>query len=214
MNYLFKNISFKNKKKLLCNINIITKKYSKNECIFHENDTCNYITFIISGDILVKNFLSDGREVILRILNESESFGEGLIFSEKPRYHGSFIAKTDTIINLISKNDLIYLMKSNYKISLNILNKLNMASYKQMTHIRLLNLKKVSSKIAFFFYLKYEDYGREFLISLNKTQIAQYLNIERPTFSKELNCLINEKILAYNKKKYTILDIDSLIKRI
>ena len=214
MYYLFENISDFNRKKLLNSIQIITKSYKKGEIVFKENDLCEAICFIKKGRIIAKNIFTDGHEIIVRTLNRFDSFGEGLIFSDNPLYKATFIVVDDCKLQFILKKDLISLMNLNSQISLNIFKHLNNQSFIQMAHLKLLTLKKVSSKVASYFYLNYKNLGKEFLLTLNKTEIAQYLNIERPTFSKELNNLIKNNIISYSHKKYTIIKPEDLIKRI
>jgi CRP-like cAMP-binding protein len=214
MTYLFKNISSFNKKKLIPYLKVINKTYSKNECIFNEGDICNSIAFIKKGSVVAKNILIDGHEMIVRTLSKNDSFGEGLIFSSDPSYKATFLAKTDTEITFITKDTLLKLMRINGQIAMNIFERLSDLSIAQTTHIKLLSLKKVSNKVASFFYIMSKEKGKTFSLSLNKSEIAQYLSCERPTFSKELNYLIKENIISYSKKKYTINNINALIKRI
>jgi CRP-like cAMP-binding protein len=214
MYYLFNDISSIKKRKILSQINLITKTYKKGEVIFKEGDNCTSLCLIKKGKIIAKNLFLDGHEIIIRTLCRHDSFGEGLIFSKNPKYRATFIATENVELQLLSKDDLTKLMSSNPQISLNIFEYLNKQSFINMSHIKLLSLKKVSSKVASFFYLKFNEEGKEFQLSLNKTEIAQYLNIERPTFSKELNYLIKNNIISYFHKTYKVLDPIELQKRI
>ncbi|MCR5787421.1 MAG: Crp/Fnr family transcriptional regulator [Acholeplasmatales bacterium] len=214
MTYLFNNISDFNKRKLAQYVKGVTRTYKKDECIFREGDKCNSIAFIKKGGVVAKNLLSDGHEMIIRHISKSNSFGEGLIFSNDPTYKATFLATNDTEITFISKDSLVTLMRLNSEVGINLFKKLSDLSYEQTSHIKLLSLKKVSNKVACYFYLISKEKGKTFSLTLNKTEIAQYLNIERPTFSKELNYLIKNNIISYSKKKYTVNDEKALIERI
>ncbi len=214
MYYLFNNISSIKKRKILDSINLITKNYKKGDIIFKEGDICNHLCLIKKGKIIAKNLFIDGHEIIIKTLCRHDSFGEGLIFSKDAKYRATFIATDNVELQLLSKDDLTKILSSNPQISLNIFEYLNKQSFMNMAHIKLLSLKKVSSKVASYFYLKFNEEGNEFQLTLNKTEIAQYLNIERPTFSKELNYLIKNNIISYFHKTYKILDPIKLQKRI
>jgi CRP-like cAMP-binding protein len=215
MYYLFDNVSDYKRKELLKNVHFQTKTYKKGECIFNESDLCNYIGFIKKGSVVAKNIMDDNHEISIRELNQSDSFGEGLIFSKNPTFKATFISREDSEITYISKEDLLYLFKENQTIMLNVFEKLNRESQLHMKHIKLLSLKNVKSKVACYFYLKAKETNNNtFNITLNKTEIASYLNIERPTFSKELNYLIKERIISYSHKVYTILNQEALLERI
>lgn len=214
MFYIFNELSDSTKRRLSKEINVITKTYPKDTIIFNEGDYCKSICFVKKGRIIVKNIFTDGHEIIVKQLEHNDSFGEGLVFSNCSNYKGTFIAVENVELKMITKEDLIHLIDLNTQVALNIFNHLNEQSCMHMEHIKLLSLKKVSSKVASFFYLKYKELGKEFNISFNKTEIAQYLNIERPTFSKELNYLIKSNIIGYNHKRYEIKNPDLLIERI
>ncbi len=215
MFYIFNNINDYKRKELLGKIKIQSKIYQKGECIFHEDDDCNYIGFIKKGLVFAKNIIDDNHEIVIRTLISNDSFGEGLIFLPNPKYKATFIAEEITEIQFISKDDLILLFKENEQVMINVFSKLNEQSVIQMKHIKLLSLKTVKSKVASFFYFKYQEtHSKTFSVSLNKTEIARYLNVERPTFSKELNDLIRQDIISYFKKTYTINNLNKLLENI
>ena len=49
-----------------------------------------------------------------------------------------------------------------------------------------------------------------FLINYTKTELAAFLNVERPSLSYELSRLIKEGIIANQNKLYTIINLNKL----
>lgn len=208
---IFKNIDEEIKQELLKQIHPLTKEYLRGERVYLENDLCSSIAIIKRGVIKATQNFSDGHEKIIRILNPNEIIGLSLIFSSVPFYKGSFFCETLTTLTIISKADLLYLMGQNKQISLNILSYISDYSIKQTEHIKLLSYKTIRSKLCAFLYHEYQrTQALTFLIPYTKTELAAFLNMERPSMSAELSKLIHENIIANQNKLYTILDLKKL----
>ncbi len=206
-NMIFKNVSTEEKNNLLKSIKPITKEYFRQELIFEENALCDKIAIIRRGCVKAKIFYQDGHETVIRILNQNEIIGLSLIFSSSPYYKASFYAETLTTITLISKLDLLKMMKENDTIQKNILSLISDYSIEQSNHIRLLSYKTIRQKLCAFLYMQAkEKKATTFLINYTKTELALFLNVERPSLSKELSKLIQEGLIANQNKLYTIIN--------
>lgn len=208
---IFKNVDEKTKEILLKEIKLITKEYLRGENIYLENDLCSSIAIIKRGVIKASQSFSDGHNKIIRILNPNEIIGLSLIFSSNPFYKASFYSETLSTIQFISKEDLLYLMENNQQIKLNVLSYISDYSIKLNEHIKLLSYKTIRQKLCAYFYLEYQkSQATSFLIQYTKTELAAFLNIERPSLSFELSKLIKEGLIANQNKLYTIIDIKKI----
>lgn len=208
---IFKNVNEITKKELLSKIKIIKKEFLRGEKIFLENDLCSSIAIIKRGIIKASQSFSDGHDKIIRILNQNEIIGLQLIFSSNPFYKASFYSESLATIEIISKDDLIYLMDNNKQIKENILSYISDYSIKLNDHIKLLSYKTIRQKLCAFLYFEAQKKeATSFLIDFTKTELAAFLNVERPSLSYELSKLINDGIIANQNKLYTIIDIKKL----
>lgn len=208
---LFKNISLEEKNELLKLINPIKKEYLRNEIIFTEGNLCNSIAVINRGSVTAKQSFRDGHDNIIRILNKNEYIGLNLIFSSSPFYKGSFYSDSLTTLTLISRDDLLKLMKLNDNIMMNVLASISDSAVKLNDHIKLLSHKTIRSKLCYYLYSEYlKNNQTTFLISYTKTELSAFLNVERPSLSYEIGKLINDGIIANQNKLYTIIDIEGL----
>lgn len=209
---LFSNITEQEKNELLKKIHPIHKEYLRGEKIFSEHDLCNYIAIINRGAVKASQSFQDGHDKIIRILNSNEMIGPALIFSSHPFYKASFYAENLTSLTLISKDDLYILMKESSIVLQNVLALISDYSIQLHEHINLLSYKTIRQRLCAFFYL--EGKRKEactFLISYTKTELAAFLNVERPSLSFELSKLIHEGIIANQNKLYTIVDMNRLL---
>lgn len=208
---LFYNINDLEKKELLKDINVIKKEYFRGECILEEEGLCNSIAIVRRGKINAIKYYSDGHGKIIRTLEQNDCIGLNLIFSSNPFYKASFYAESLVTIELITKEDLYKLMLKSKVILSNILEAISNSSIELNDHIKLLAYKTIRERLAYYLYSVYEaKHELTFVIPYTKTELADYINVERPSLSNELSKLINEGIIANKNKLYTILDLNRL----
>ncbi len=212
---IFNNVTETEKIELLKKINIKTKEYLRGEIIYLENDLCDEVAIIKRGNIKASKSYNDGHEKIIRLLNQNEIIGLSLIFSSHPYYKATFTSEGLTTVLIINKDDLLYLMDNSLKIKLNILSNISDQSIRLNDHIKLLSYKTIRQKLCAFLYNEYQTKkATSFLIQYTKTELAAFLNVERPSLSYELSRLINDGIIANQNKLYTIIDINRLEREI
>lgn len=97
----------------------VERSYKKDQVIFHQGDEGNVLFLLKSG--LVKIFLVDKnfKEVILRIVDKNDLFGEMSLLDGKFR-SATVTAIEDSKALLISREDLIRLIKQHPTIVLNM----------------------------------------------------------------------------------------------
>ena len=99
----------------------IIKEYKKDSLIFNELEKCTYLALILEGEVQISTLTYNDKEYTITLLNKFDTFGEFLLFSDKPFYLGDIIAKSNAKIAFINKENLLYLLK--YKVILeNFLN--------------------------------------------------------------------------------------------
>lgn len=210
---IFLNVSNDEKKDLLKDIKIIKYEYFRGECIFEDDSLCSNIAIIKRGKINAIKYYSDGHGKIIRTLEQNECIGINLIFSSNPFYKAAFYAESLVTIELISKEDLFKLMYRSKAILSNILAIISDSSIVLNDHIKLLAYKTIRERLAYYFFTIYEQrHELTFIIPYTKTELADFLNVERPSLSNELSKLISDNIIANKNKLYTILDLDRLKK--
>ncbi len=91
------------------------RSFKAGKTIFLENDTCKSIAAVKSGEISIKSYFSNGKEVTYNVLTEGQMFGNNLVFSSNPRYRGDVISLKDSEIWFLSKENLLKILKVTVK---------------------------------------------------------------------------------------------------
>lgn len=188
--------------------NVKTIVFKKGEKLFDEGQKSIGICKIKEGMIVFKNVYSDGHEAIIKTAGPEEIFGEFLLFSSHPTYPASIYALSSGIIKYISNDDANKMLINNPLVTINLLKIISKKHTDLNLKMKLLNHKTLRSRICFYLCNEYRNKkSLTILIPFNRNDFANYLNVERPSLSRELSNMRNEHLIDFYKNSIKILDL-------
>ncbi len=185
------------------------KTYQKNEKILNQGDPLEYVTLILKGSAIVENIDHLGNINLVTKLNTGDVYAAESAYVGDQTYKDNLIATEKTLVLFMDKHRLINqcgnnckrhefviknLMKMVAESNKNLLNKLSHLS-KKTTRDKLL---------SYFSTMSAEANSTYFEIPFNKTELANYLSVDRSNMCTELSKLKKEGIVDYDKKQYHI----------
>lgn len=190
------------------NLSYHSKKYEKNQIIFIANSKCERIGIILNGKISIEHVLKDGKKVTINIIEKYDIFGEILLFSDENIYPYNIIANTKCEVMFLSRDVLLSILNQNTFLLNKFLFHISESYMTLNKYIKLKSQKNIVSKLAFYF-LQYANIDSNNLIcKLNtKSDLANFLGVERQSLIRELNNLKSKNILSYDKKNIYLKDI-------
>lgn len=178
---------------------IFKKEFLTNEIIFNKNNLCSSICYIKRGKIAKIK----GKKII-EVYNQHSIIGIDLIFSSYPFYDENFKALELTSLDLVTKEGLI-----NSNIILDILEFYSNELLELKEHSFLLSIKSNEDKILYFLLTEYKKKSStSFVIDMTKSELSNYLNIDKNELSNIICKLINDKIIANKNKLYTLINLE------
>lgn len=210
-NELFKGVNPDEIDELLCNIGYSIKKYSKNEIVAQEDDTCKNLALILEGVIEIQRLYSNGKYIVLSRLTQGSVFGEALVFSTAKTYPATVVSLNDSRILFITKEDVLKLCTDNQKILENFISLLSNKVFILNSKIKSISFRSVRQQVINFILEEVRD-QKSNLITLKNTkeEIASSLGLPRPSLSRELINLRNLGYIEFNRKIIKVLDIKGL----
>lgn len=176
------------------------KNLKKGNVLFYENDKCESIGIVVSGQVSIVSYLADGKEIVYNTLKENEIFGNNLVFSTDPYYKGNIIVDIDSKIAIIKKDDLLKLLESNQsfleeylKVQSNFTKSLN-------NRIKLLSID--SAEERFYFYMHEHKNVIEYV---SISDLAKQLYLKRETLSRLISKLEKQKKINKKDKYITLI---------
>lgn len=189
---------------LLISFGAETKNYKAGDIIFREEEFPLYYYQIKTGKIKLNNYTEDGKEFIQNIFSDGHSFGESLLFVDRP-YPMNAVAMEDSDIFRMPKQNFLDLIRDNPEISLNIYQCLAERMYYKYIMFYNLSFQNPVSKLKLLMdYLKsyHEDkVPYSFQIPLTRQQLASLTGLCVETVIRTIKQMEKEKIVKIEKRK-------------
>lgn len=181
------------------------KNFSRNTTIYEQDSEAKGLYLIKKGTVKISNFSNNGKEVVLALLKEGDTFGEGSVLGEKKTTNVAF-ASTDTEIFFLPKKELSDIMK----LSPNLYNALVTSLVKWMNNLNQIIevISTPSAKERVHTYLKRlssDQNTQEIVLNGKKFEIALMLGLRPETFSRTLTELEEDNLIKMNHKTIKIL---------
>ncbi|MGI6710240.1 MAG: Crp/Fnr family transcriptional regulator [Bacilli bacterium] len=184
----------------------IIKTFNKNDMIFNEGDECKYLSLVLKGSVLINTYTFFEEEYNIITINENDLFGEFLLFHSNPFFLGDVSAFKSTELALITKDKLLNILQNDKTFLNNYLSIMSNKSIAFQQKIKILSQKSIKDKILFFLSETSKRTKSKTIKIKSKEQLALFLNIPRPSLSRELILLKDLGLIDYSKDYIKLLD--------
>jgi CRP/FNR family transcriptional regulator len=174
------------------NEGLIIKNYVKNETIFYEEDTNQFMYIILSGKVKVIKTTGEGKEVILAMHQSGDFFGEMSLINGKTT-PASVVALEDSLIAIISKKEFYSMLTSHPKVLHSLLHILSTRLRTAWDTIKLLTFNNATQRLRMLFFMLSEDHGKEteegiiLNIRLSHQDMADMTGMSRETVTRVID---------------------------
>lgn len=189
---------------LLISFGAETRVYKSGDIIFREGEFSSFYYQIEKGQIKLNNYTEDGKEFIQNIFSQGHSFGESILFVDRP-YPMNAVAIEDSSIYRLPKSSFLNLIKQNQEVSLTVYQ--CMAERMYYKYIMLYNLSSQNPVLKLKQLMDYlKSYAENkspysFQIPMTRQQLASLTGLRVETVIRVIKQMEKEKILKIEKRK-------------
>ncbi|MET0857049.1 MAG: Crp/Fnr family transcriptional regulator [Telluria sp.] len=178
--------------------------------IFRRGDPCRGFHVVIYGQVKLGFLSVQGDEKIVEIIGPGFSFGEALMFMEKPYIVGA-TALADTMLLHIGKEAVFAELEHNPAFARRMLAGMSRRLHGLIKDVESYSLRSGSQRIVGYL-LKDEPEGdgSQVTLTVSKKLLASRLNLTPEYFSRVLHDLSGHGMIAVKGRQITILDIERL----
>lgn len=187
-------------------LNFPIKKFKKGNIIKNEGDLCDAVYFILNGSITISNITVSNSEFVINSLSAYDCFGENLIFSDHNYYPGNITASTNVELMVITKNNFISLLSNNSSFLTSYLSYISSKYMRLQTRLKILSQPSIKEKFVFYLQTENKLTNKNFTYIKSITELANYLNVPRPSLSRTISLLIKDKVIKKEGNLYYILN--------
>lgn len=186
------------------------KRYEKGNFIFEEDDTPDKLYVLIEGQVDVSKMTFSGKKILITTIeNPGDMFAEVYMFMGKTKYDMSAQAVADSVILSISSDffdNISYNVKADVpaKIRKNLMSIFAIKAYNLSGKVRLLGCGSIREKIVLYL-IENQTVSGEIAKNPSREELAEYLNVTRPSLSRELGNMEKEGIIRLEGRKIIII---------
>jgi CRP-like cAMP-binding protein len=189
---------------------------SKGDILFHKGDPCNGFHLLVYGQIKLAFTSPQGNEKVVEILTQGQSFGEALMFMEKP-YIVFSQALTDSLLLHVSKVAVFDELERDHRLGRKMLAGMAMRLHQLMNDVESYSLHSGKQRIIGYLLRELpeaDQNGVKVAVTLptNKGVIASRLNLTQEHFSRILHELTELGLIVVEGRKIHIPSVANLRK--
>lgn len=172
-------------------LNMSVASYGKGEYIAHRGLPFEKVGVVAEGEAAIIKESALGKRIIIELLGKGNVFGETAAFAGKQVWYYSVQAQSECEVIFIPKGRIIgecaNLCQCHRRLIENFLTILSERNLYLDKKIEYFAIKSVTGKICAYLYDQYKlNGGPLFDIPFDRNELADFLNVSRPTLSREL----------------------------
>jgi CRP-like cAMP-binding protein len=191
------------------------KKYRQREVIVSYGQPFTGIGIIAGGRVALTREQYSGNCIIITFLDSGNIFGEMIAFSDRKTWPVTVISQEDSIVLYLPPDRITgtcsNVCASHTTLILNMLGILSNRALMLNRKIEHISVKSIRGKISSYLLdVLRESNDNTVVIPMKRHELADYLNIPRPSLSRELGLMRNERIINFKGSIITVYDTGKL----
>lgn len=190
-------------------------KFAKNDLIAAEGDGLDSIGIILKGEAAVSKENAAGGRVVLTLLGQGDIFGEMAAFSNRPKWPATVQAQEHCEVFFLPAEKIVGGCEKacpwHRTLIRNLLGLISERALMLNKKVEYLTIKSMRGKISTFLLEQYRRTGdKNILLPFNRNELADFLNVSRPSMSRELCKMRDEGVIDFHLSAFRLLDIGAL----
>lgn len=189
--------------------------YNRNNCIVISGAVFENIGIILKGEATVSKENAAGTRTIMTFLEKGDIFGEMIAFSSQTTWPATVQAQEDCMVFFLPRGKIVgecdrmcpwhRLLINNF---LRIISERALMLNKKVEY---LTIKSMRGKISTFLLEQYRITGdKNIVLPLKRNELADFLNVSRPSMSREMCKMRDEGIIDFHLAAFRIFDVEAL----
>ena len=186
------------------------KIFNKNEHIISQGEPMEEMVLILKGGATVEHIDSLGDISILMKLKQGEIYGIESAYSAESVYKDSLIATEKTLVMFMNKHRVINPCANRCKRHdivvkhiMQMIAENNIQLLDKLTHM---SKKSIREKLlSYFNSLAHKSGSNYFELPFNKTELANYLSVDRSAMSTELTKMREDGLIDFDKRQFRLI---------
>jgi CRP-like cAMP-binding protein len=193
----------------------VEKTMAKGDILFQAGEAQSSIGIVVQGEIHIQKEDFAGRRFLVNVLTAGDMFGEVSAFANINTWANTVLAGADSVVVFIKTERIskpcCRVCKAHQLLIENMLRIVAGKALHMNSRINYLKLRGMREKIASFLLQQIANSGRStFDLQMNREALADYLNVSRPSMSRELGRMKDEGVIDFYRSSFVVKDVEAL----
>lgn len=189
--------------------------FGKNESIVNSGELIEKFGIVLEGEAIIVKENAEGNRVILSVVKKGDLFGEMLVFSSNKIWPVTVRVPSSCKVLFLTHSDLIARCSNNCSWHISMLqNFMKVISDKSLMlnkKVQYLSIKSIRGKICTYLFDQYQLMKNvNIMLPLKRNELADFLNVSRPSMSREICQMRDEGIIDFHLSTFRIKDMEAL----
>ena len=212
---LFEKMTAEDLSMLLVCLEPRIRKLEKNYIANVAGDPFEGIGVVLSGQAAVIKESAAGNRIIIAILRPGDLFGEMAAFSGSGKWPATVITQTVCAIMYVPPDKILgqceKACQSHRTLLMNMLGILSRKALILSQKLEYLLIKSMRGRIARFLLEQHKYTGQTtFMLPMNRNELADFLNVSRPSLSREMCRMRDDRLIDFHRSSVQLKDIGAL----
>lgn len=186
------------------------KTFDKNQKIVSQGDPMEDIILMIKGEAIVENIDTSGNLSILKRLKKGDVYGAASAYVQDEVYKDTLIATKRSLVLFMNKHRSITPCENRCRRHENFIKHLTQVVAESNIELldKLMHMSKRTIReklLSYFSSLSQKSGSAYFEIPFNKTELANYLSVDRSAMSTELSKMKEEGLIDFEKRQFRLI---------
>ena len=206
--HMFQNLAAEHVERIVSEIKVI--QLQRGEVLFNRGDVSHGFYILMEGQLKLSLTSPQGIEKIIDIITPGKSFGEAIMFLDRPCPVAAQ-ATLSSVLLQIQKKTLIAILQEDPAVATRMLASLSVRMHHLVNSIESLSLLSGTQRlIGYILQINASSKSTTVKLPSTKSTIASLLNISPETLSRIMHKLTEEGVIAVHGKEIEILNIERL----
>jgi len=209
---IFRGLTEENISALLSDKPFRLREYNKDEYVAYFHDVCNDMLIVVRGAVRGEMADFSGRRLKIEDIPAPRPLAAAFIFGRENRFPVDIIANEPSVVMIIPRDVLIFLLQHSQIVLKNYLNAISSRTQFLSGKIRFLSFKTIREKMANYILNNVRPDSNRITLSQSQTELADFFGVTRPSLARTIAEMENEGIIKVERREITILNKEKLNK--
>ena len=209
---LFSNISKDDQQAFLTRLVSNKKIVEKGKTVARQCDEINHLYLLVKGIVRTEMITQEGNSLEIEFIDAVRPLAPAFVFAQNNRFPVDVITIEECHFLLIPKEVWLSEMMSNETLLTNFLKLNSNMTVFLSQKLQMISIKSIKGKLSLFILENTTDKKNSFTLKRNRTQLAEYFGVQRPSLARTMSDLVDKGIISIDKREVTVLKRDELRK--